>query len=88
MAVLHHWEVDTIEGGWVRPFEGASFTVDHFTATVQGEQFPDGRVVGTIGIYVRDGQPVTAHEARMIAAAMIQAADELERVTGDQPPFM
>jgi hypothetical protein len=30
---------------------------------------------------------MTAGQARELAAALVQAADELERLTGDAPPF-
>lgn len=75
---LGHWQVDTIEGDWVREFEAGSHTVDEFVANVIGEQRPDATVLRRIAVHCPEGQPFTAEQARRIAAALLAAAEDID----------
>lgn len=84
---MWHWEDDG-EGRWSRMFDGtrrgfgldrtgvAANRVDVF---IDGVQYADGSIVRKINVYSDSGE-LTADEARALATAFVEAADELERL--------
>jgi hypothetical protein len=82
-AKLFHWDNGTyFLDEWSREFEGARRTIGttlgKFTISIGGVQRQDGRVTRYLTI---DGDDVLdSDDARQLAAALIEAADELERL--------
>ena len=73
-----------------RTIYGTETVMQTVTARVVGEQNSGGAIA--VGIEVTenpgtDGAGMTAGQARELAAALLDAADELDRLTGDAPPF-
>lgn len=71
--------------GWSREFTGTSRRVDGVSVRLNGTQFADGTVERTLAVGVDDlaagpGGALTAAAARQLAAALIEAADELDRM--------
>ena len=76
-------------GGTVaRTVDGAERQLATVTVRIVGQQ--DATGITTMGIEVRDRTDdlMTAGDARALAAALIEAADMLDRLTGDAPPSM
>jgi hypothetical protein len=48
---------------------------------VDGRQWPDGTTDAAVSIYVGDGEPLDAAQARKLAAALLDAADGLDGIT-------
>ena len=72
-----------------RTVYGTQVVLDTVTARVVGEQDSTGAVTAWVEVVENPGTDggMTAGQARELAAALVQAADELDRLTGDAPPF-
>ncbi len=58
---------------------------DHDTLVlVDGTQWANGRIERLISV---DDDNLTVGQARQLAAALLEAADEVDRPTGTAPPF-
>lgn len=73
------------DGRWFREFAGTSRVVAGVTVYLDGKQFADGTVARELTIGVDDlpsgpGGRVSSAEARAIAARLVEAADELDRL--------
>lgn len=66
--------------GWTRMLHGPSRVVEGFDATVYrtGLQTQDGAVTWSLYVHVADSDDMTAAQVRQLAAALVEAADELE----------
>lgn len=77
-----NFELDA-ELGPVRYFEGPATTTGGVTTGIGGQQRPDGSVTAWVDI---DGSPAGNHlsaaDARALAAALVEAADRIDAVTG------
>lgn len=75
-ARCYHW--DTEEGH--RDFEGVTAEIGRAYLTVEGRQYADGRCERTI-MLIRDDRHggLSSAQARELAAALLNAADELDR---------
>ena len=73
---LDHW-VDAGGGLWFRLFTGTVRKVSHATVEIGGEQYAAGSIRRGIRVYTDDDE-MTAAEARALAAALTDAADETE----------
>jgi hypothetical protein len=73
-----------------RTVYGNRWEVGNAVIVVMGEQSADGAARWQIEVQAVDGTngDITAAQARELAAALVQAAQELDRLTGDAPPFM
>ncbi len=82
---------DLDEGGVLRTFRTREWPqVGDVTVRLGGIQHVDGRVERNIDMYVRehsDGE-LTAAQSRALAAVLVEAAAELDRLEGNDPPFM
>jgi hypothetical protein len=85
-----HWEDDG-EGNWSRMFAGSQRFIEspcistpvtgdrtNIGLDIEGQQHADGTVVRYV--YLSGGGELTAISARQLAAALIEAADEVERL--------
>jgi hypothetical protein len=72
------WEHDG-DGKWFRFFAGTARELGETSVTITGLQSADGSIERTISIDGSD-EGLDASTARQIAAALIEAADELERL--------
>ena len=73
------------DGCWCREFIGTSRTVAGVSVLIEGEQYPDGSVKRVLTISVDDlpmsrGGGLSVDEARQLAAQLVQAAAELDRL--------
>lgn len=62
---------------------------DKIGVAVEGSQYGDGRVDRSIGPYdnkMTDYRDLTTTDARQLAAALIEAADELDQIAGTDSP--
>lgn len=77
-GVHYPWQPDG-DGGWVRYFTGTDRKVGSTTVMINGMQHCSGSITRSICI---DGETeeLDSSAARRVAAAMIEAADELERL--------
>ncbi len=73
-----------------RTFYGRQWRVADSIVLIVGTQYGDGSVARQVEVHAAessDGE-LTAAQARELAAALLAAADELDRLNGDEPPFM
>ena len=72
-----------------RTIYGTEAVLDTVTARVVGEQDSSGAVTAWVEVVENPGtyDGMTAGQARKLAAALVQAADELDRLDGTAPPF-
>lgn len=82
-VVRSHQDRDT--GVWVRPFVGREWNIGGVSLWVDGEQSADGQVSRCLIVSVSDvgetgGGELTIDQARELAAAFGEAADELDRL--------
>lgn len=77
-GVHYPWEPDG-DGGWVRYFTSTDRKVGNTTVMINGMQHCNGSITRSICI---DGETesLDPSAARQVAAAIVEAADELERV--------
>lgn len=73
------WE-DSVDDGWTRLVDGTRRTVGPLSVCISGVQSPDGSVVWSVAAETKD-DAVTAEQIREYAALLIEAADELDRLT-------
>ena len=71
------WRAD-IHGNWTRGFLGTARTVSDHQIEIEGTQFSDGHTTRVINAHALW---LDADTARQLAAALIEAADELDRLT-------
>jgi hypothetical protein len=67
-----------------RAFDGTMRVVEHMTVDVSGWQYSDGRVGWSIRVYSHEQSndaDMSAAQARQVAAALLDAADQLDRLT-------
>ncbi len=76
-------------GEWSRSLEWAQVptTVAAVDLYLDGSQNLDGSHTTQVSLY-SDGTHLSAEQTRGLAAALVHAADELDKLTGDAPPFM
>jgi len=72
--------------GWVREFAGTERTVGGVTVCISGTQSSDDEIERQLTVSVDDlcdgpGGELTPIQTRQLSAALIEAADELERLT-------
>jgi hypothetical protein len=72
-----------------RTIYGTEAVLDTVTARVVGEQDSSGAVTAWVEVVENPGTDggMNAGQARELAAALVQAADELDRIDGTAPPF-
>jgi hypothetical protein len=72
-----------------RTIYGTEAVLDTVTARVVGEQDSSGAVTAWVEVVENPGTDggINAGQARELAAALVQAADELDRIDGTAPPF-
>ena len=77
-----HWEDGA--DGWTRMLHGPSRSVEGFDAAVYrtGVQTREGSVTWSLYVHVADSDDMAPAQVRQLAAALIEAADELERLGG------
>ncbi len=86
---LWHWEVSDDTGRWEREVEFSSWKVGALHISVLGTQIEDGSV--TYRLTVDAGGDVLTFNrkgAQALADTIAVATAELDRLTGDAPPFM
>lgn len=79
------------EGVALRSFHGRAWQIsEDVTVRIAGQQSSDGATTQYVELYAREGSDaeLTAEQARQAAEALGAAADELDRLTGVDPPFM
>ena len=88
-AVADSWEVKTT-GGVNRRLEWHSdySSVEGVEVAIDGTQESNGDYARSVTVYSDDSVRLSATEARALAAALVAAADEFDRLTGDASPFM
>lgn len=72
------WEVDG--AGWARWFDGAKCTAGPATVTVTRRKYGNGAVLRGVDLVLDDGELLYADESRSLAAVLLVAAGELERL--------
>ena len=79
----YHWEHDG-DGKWFRFFTGNTHEVDGGSAVrISGIQYADGTITRSISID-GDTESLDAQQARKVAAALLDAADELDQLGGQE----
>ena len=73
-----HWEDDGT-GRWTRVVQGIQRNVGHLSVGITGEQHPDGTVEWSAYAHA-DDNPATPDQLRQFAAALLEAADELDEL--------
>lgn len=77
------WQRD---GTWFRDFAGTMRPAGQARVQVFGRQRADGSVRRWITVHTRHLDALDAAAARTLAAALTDAADEIERLSVDDPP--
>lgn len=78
------WE----EGVWNRHYTAAwSTPCDETAVEISCWQYSDGRA-DERHVYITTEAQLDSAAARAVAAALLAAADKLDQLTGEQPPFM
>lgn len=77
---VDHWQLDAVEGKFFRYVEGGRWHVGGLDAVVLGTQHADGRVECAVQIEVEGGRDFGAAQLREIAAALTEAAAQLDRI--------
>ncbi|MGV0695872.1 hypothetical protein [Mycobacterium paraintracellulare] len=75
---VYPWEFDG--AGWARWFDGAVCTAGPATMTITGRQFDDGNVLRGVTLQLGEDELLDSDEARSLAAALLVAAGELDRL--------
>jgi hypothetical protein len=85
---LWHWDPDE-NGGYERAFEADEWTLGRLAVSVHGSQRPDGSVTAWLNINgVGSGVDLSTEQARWLADKIALAAEAVDRLNGDSPPFM
>lgn len=79
-ARLFGWQQDH-GAGWFREFAGTTRRVGRIALHVAGRQFRDGRCERWLVLSAKDFDELTPAQARDLATALCEAADEAERPT-------
>ena len=66
--------------GWSRSLVWREFRAPEMCVAVDGVQHCDGTVERQVSVYVNDGPKLAAGPARRLAALLVEAADELDRL--------
>lgn len=75
---MYPWEFDGV--GWSRWFDGSVCTAGPATMTITGRQFDDGTALRGVTLQLGDDDLLDADEARSLAAVLLVAAAELDRL--------
>lgn len=75
---VYPWEFDGT--GWLRWFDASVCTAGPATVTITGRQFADGTALRGATLVLDDAELLDADEARTLAAILLAAAGELERL--------
>jgi hypothetical protein len=88
-AVADSWAVKT-SGGVCRTLEWHDnySSVPGVDVVIDGTQESNGDYARSVTVYSDDSVRLSAPEARELAAALVAAAEEFDRLNGDAPPFM
>jgi len=82
-ATADDWPSVDHDGVLVRSLEWGRFDTSKVGVSIDGSQRADGAYTRGISFYgVSEGQPIDSAQARELAAALIEAADELDRLDG------
>ena len=82
-ATADDWcELTTDTSDLIRFLTWSKHDTDKIGVAVDGQQFSDGRVERQVMMYDSD-MPLTAEDARKLAAALLEAAEELDRLDED-----
>jgi hypothetical protein len=76
---LFHWGTTGGDDVWSREFDGTDHNVAAVTCYVTGRQFDDGRCERWIALSASDLEKLTPAQARELATALREAADEVDR---------
>jgi hypothetical protein len=74
------WEKDLKLGGWSRTLVWREFRDWEMSVDIDGRQQCDGTVERAISAYLDECPKFTSAEARRLAALLVEAADELDRL--------
>jgi len=79
---VDHWEDDGT-GTWTRLLHGETRNIEGFDAAVYltGVQTQDGAVTWSLYVHVEDNHALTSDQLRALAANLVVAADELDRLS-------
>lgn len=72
---IFDWESDGL--GWARWFDGTERAAGPATVTITGRQFDDGAALRGVSVALGSDELLDADEAHALAAALVEAADEL-----------
>lgn len=75
---VYPWEFDGV--GWSRWFDGSTCTAGPATMTITGRQYNDGTALRGVTLQLGDDDLLDADEARSLAAVLLVAAAELDRL--------
>lgn len=69
------------DNGWRRLLQWAEYPagIEDVQVILNGWQKPDGTYIRQVGLYLEDEAEMTAEQARALAAALLKAADDLDR---------
>lgn len=85
-TLIDGWDTKDKTNTLTRPVEWAKFDTARVDISVDAWQETSGAYTPGISLYsISDGDALTAAEARELAAALLQAADELDRLNGTHP---
>ena len=81
-ATAGDWcDLTDIEGGITRSLEWSRHDAAGVGVAVDGWQQADGRIDRCVSLYDTESKELTAAGARQLAAALVEAADALDRLT-------
>jgi hypothetical protein len=75
---VFHWEADGDE--WTRHFDGTEHAAGSANVYIAGWQSPDGSAERRVSVGQGDADELTADAARQLAALLVEAANELDRL--------
>jgi hypothetical protein len=78
VRLADHWQPDGDE--WMRAFDGTSRTVKDTHVEIVGEQRASGAIARCIHVFSDGTDDLHNDDARRLAAALVEAADELDRL--------
>ncbi len=73
-------DLTDIDGAQARTLTWSHHDTDKIGVAVDGWQYADGRVTPCVSLYDADGKELSAANARRLAAVLMDAADELDRL--------